>query len=396
MLLVLKKTLNLVALAVENVKDNVLRGLSHLGIIDDIPKNLQNLEDVLEDKRKGLYTDKDSVVVAARIGDLLSDPTYNRTEDISYGNCERDLKQLKGFSYKASGILFAFVRPDYSVVVTQGNHRTTMLWMVTEDPNVRIPVNLNFHPEDISVERMIEIESENHNADCAFRSNQDNDSKFKSAFFSKQSWALLIFQFLTPFWIGIAGTLQNARFRCHSYNYISKARKEAGDENVKTVLNVFTGLYKDVENPNVEILGNFVRAGAVFLNVFGKHVAEVNAKNNDVDSFAGMIEYYFRDMEIQLKKARDAGYPIAIKQNITQSDICKGSKVYKGIELYVCRFISLYNDYVETQGWDISDRNSTAVPIISGREFANFTSKLDPFFRQTLAEVAKAPVVHNK
>ena len=46
MLLVLKKTLNLVALAVENVKDTVLRGLSHLGIIDDMPKNLLNLEDV--------------------------------------------------------------------------------------------------------------------------------------------------------------------------------------------------------------------------------------------------------------------------------------------------------------------------------------------------------------
>ena len=58
-----------------------------------------------------------------------------------------------------------------------------MLWMITQDSNVRIPVNLNFHPEDISYDRMIEIESENHNADCAFRSTQDNDSKFKSGFF---------------------------------------------------------------------------------------------------------------------------------------------------------------------------------------------------------------------
>jgi hypothetical protein len=396
MLLVLKKVLNIVTLAIANVADNVLQGLSHLGIIDDIPKNLPNMEDVLEDKRRGLYTEKDSVVVAAKIGDLLSDPTYNRTEDISYGNCERDLRQLKGFSYKATGILFAFVRPDYSVVVTQGNHRTTMLWMVTEDPNVRIPINLNFHPENISVERMIEIESENHNADCAFRSTQDNDSKFKSAFFSKQAWALKIFNFLTPFWIGIAGTLQNARFTCHSYNYISKARKESGDDNVKTILSVFTNLYKDVENPNVEILGNFVRSAALFHHVFGKHIAEVNAKNGDVDSFAEMIQYYFRDMEIELQKARQAGYPIAVKQNITQSDICKGSKVYKGIELFVCRFISLYNDYVETRDWSISGRNSTAIPVIDGKEFANFTSKLDPFFRQTLAEVAKAPVIHNK
>ena len=202
--------------------------------------------------------------------------------------------------------------------------------------------------------------------------------------------------FLTPFWIGIADTLQNARFTCHSYNYISKARKESGDDNVKTMLKVFTDLYRDVEDPNVEILGNFVRSGALFLNVFGKHIEEVNGMNGDVDSFAGMIEYYFRDMEIQLKKAREAGYPIAMKQNITQSDICKGSKVYKGIELFVCRFISLYNDYVETQDWSISGRNSTAIPVIDGKRFATFTSQLDPFFRQTLAEVAKAPVTHNK
>ena len=109
-----------------------------------------------------------------------------------------------------------------------------------------------------------------------------------------------------------------------------------------------------------------------------------------------MIQYYFRDMEIQLRNARKAGFPIAIKENITQADICKGSKIYKGIELFVCRFISLYNEYVQTKDWKISGRNSTAIPLIEGKEFANFTSQLDPFFRSTLADVAKAPVIHNK
>lgn len=395
-MLVLKRALNIVALAVANVKDNVLEGLSHLDIIDELPKNLPNLEDILEDKGIGLYTDKDSVVCAARLGDLLSDPTYNRTEDISYGNCERDLRQLKGFSYKASGILFAFIRPDGSVIVTQGNHRSTMLWMITQDSNVRIPVNLNFHPEDISYDRMIEIESENHNADCAFRSTQDNDSKFKSAFFSKQPWALDIFRFLSPLGIGIAGTLQSARFTARSYNYITKARKESGDDIVKRVLESFTSLYDDLENPDVEILGNFVRAASVFVKFFGKHIKEIDSNNGNVDSFNEMIQYYFRDMEIQLRNARKAGFPIAMKENITQADICKGSKIYKGIELFVCRFISLYNEYVQTKDWKISGRNSTAIPLIEGKEFANFTSQLDPFFRSTLAEVAKAPVIHNK
>ena len=73
-MLVLKRALNIVALAVANVKDNVLERISHLDIIDELPKNLPNLEDILGDKGIGLYTDKDSVVCAARLGDLLSDP----------------------------------------------------------------------------------------------------------------------------------------------------------------------------------------------------------------------------------------------------------------------------------------------------------------------------------
>ena len=180
------------------------------------------------------------------------------------------------------------------------------------------------------------------------------------AFFSKQPWALDIFRFLSPLGIGIAGTLQSARFTTRSYHYITKARKESGDDIVKSVLKSFTSLYDDLENPDVEILGNFVRAASVFVKFFGKHIKEIDSNNGNVDSFNEMIQYYFRDMEIQLRNARKAGFPIAIKENITQADICKGSKIYKGIELFVCRFISLYNEYVQTKDWKISGRNSTA------------------------------------
>ncbi len=51
---------------------------------------------------------------------------------------------------------------------------------------------------------------------------------------------------------------------------------------------------------------------------------------------------------------------------------------------------------MQTKDWKISGRNSTAIPLVEGKEFAHFTSQLDPFFRSTLADVAKAPVIHNK
>ena len=91
-MIVIKRPLSLVTLASKKVTQTILRGLSGLDVIDKLPKNLPTLEEVLEDRKRGLYTDKDSVVVAARIGDLFSDPTYNRTEDISYTKCADNLR----------------------------------------------------------------------------------------------------------------------------------------------------------------------------------------------------------------------------------------------------------------------------------------------------------------
>ena len=119
-------------------------------------------------------------------------------------------------------MLFAFVRPNLDVVLTQGNHRITMLWAVTQDPNVRIAVNLNFHSKDISLEEMIEIESENHHSDAANRTAQSKDDTFKSAYYSGLPWDLEMYNLLSKYEIGIAGTLDNARFSCHSYSSISK------------------------------------------------------------------------------------------------------------------------------------------------------------------------------
>ena len=94
-MITVKPLLNLVKLAKKKFKDYVLRVLSDFNIVDSIPDSLPLMEDVLAGRMRGLYKDGSSVVVAAKIGDLWSDPTYNRTDSINYGNCERDLKSLK-------------------------------------------------------------------------------------------------------------------------------------------------------------------------------------------------------------------------------------------------------------------------------------------------------------
>ena len=391
----IKEIVNVVELAIEKVADTTLKILSGFKVIDSIVSGLPNMEDILESRKGDSYVDDESIIVSARIKDLLSDPTYNRILELSYGNCERDLKNLKGFSHKAAGVLFAFVRPDdYSVVLTQGNNRTTMLWMVTQDPEARIAVNLNFHSRSKSLSDQLQAESNNHRADCANRTTQTQLDKFRSAVHSAQDWAVKMFNLLKEYDIGVAGTLPNARFTCKSYGYIAKAEAESSPDAVRTVLKEFTSLYDDQETPNVEILGNFVRAASVFITVFSSHIEAVNEKNN-CDSFSGMLKYFFKDMEPQIRMARKNGIPIALRLNLRQDDMCISTRYFKGCELAVCRFVSIYNEYCDSQEFKFDDRNKTAIPT-EGVTVASYMSKLDAVLRNAIIEYTRTPVVHGK
>lgn len=218
---------NLVELYFQKVDDKVQEQLSKLSVLDRAPTdNLPKMEDVIERYLRGEYEGQDSVIVSGRIGEFMTDPKYNRGDVLRYGNQERDLNQMRGFSYSSAGVLAAFLRPNGTVVLTQGNNRTSMLFAVTQNGNVRISLTLNFHKNGVSEEEMTRVEAENHNADCNFRTTQDSDDKFKSAFHSKQSWAVSIYNFLSPYSIGIADTLENAKFNCASHSYIDTARKE--------------------------------------------------------------------------------------------------------------------------------------------------------------------------
>jgi|TARA_A100001391_G_C5044530_1_gene271776 hypothetical protein len=393
----IKDVVNVVKVAIDKVADTTLKVLSSFNVIDSIVSNLPFMEDILESRKGDSYTDDESIIVSARIGDLLSDPTYNRILELSYGNCERDIKNLKGFSHKAAGVLFAFVRPDGTVVLTQGNNRTTMLWMVTQDPNARIAVNLNFHSRSLSFDDMIQAESNNHRADCANRTTQTLLDKFKSAVHSQQDWAVKMFNLLKEYGIGIADTLPNARFSCKSYGSITKAEAESSPDTVKRVLKEFTSLYDGDQNPNVEILGNFVRACSEFLTVFSKHINDIDVKNK-CDSFSEMLKWYFRDMEPTLRDLRvqQKGIKIAIRQNITQEDICISSGLFKGNQVSVCRLVSIYNEFVDSQEWEFNKTYDTAIPIIAGVSLASYLAKVEPILRNGIIEYAKTPVVHAK
>jgi len=399
--------LNLCDLYTDKVDDTVKKELQKLSVIDKAPEKLPLLENVIEAHSRGEYDDVDSVHVSARIGDIMTDPQYNRGNNLRYGNQQRDLNAMGGFSHRAAGTLVGFLRPGGVVVATQGNNRISMLYAVTQNKSARISFLLNFHKSG-DLEEMKRVEAENHNADCNFRSIQSTDEKFKSAYYSEQDWACKIYEFLEPYSIGIAGTLEGAKFNCMSHSYIDKARKEAEDEFVKRFLNAHVDVFS-ADNCEKEVFGNFVRGGSSFLSTFSAHIAEVDQKNGGIDSFRDMMRHYFADRE---KNALDARkflkeFPevdkstiasviasVPVKKCLTQADITQGNRTIKGYTLFVCRFVSLYNDYCKEQGLDYNKTYATAIPVVDGKTFANFIKKEDPILRPSFIDVAKNPVVH--
>jgi|TARA_Y100000033_G_scaffold49914_1_gene59174 hypothetical protein len=399
-----KQLLNLCDLYTNKVVDVVQGLLSELDVLDKAPiDGLPKLEDVIEAHSRGEHEGVDSIHVSARIGDIMTDPEYNRGDNLRYGNQERDLNAMRGFSYQAAGTLVAFLRPGGITVATQGNNRISMLYAVTQNKSTRIPILLIFHESGIDHEEMVRVESENHNADCNFRSTQSTDEKFKSAYFSEQKWAKLIYTFLKPFGIGIAGTLEDAKFNCTSHSYIDKARKEAGDEFVKRFLESHVDVFS-ADNCQKEVFGNFVRGGASFLSTFSAHIAEVDEKNGGIDSFSDMMRHYFADREKEALETRKIleknGAPksaissVPVKKCLTQADITQGNRVIKGYSLFVCRFVSIYNEYCKEQELIFNQTYATAIPVVEGKTFANFIKDEDPILRPSFIDVAKNPVVH--
>ena len=400
----MKTLLNLCDLFSDKVADIVQELLSHLPVLDKAPTDgLLKLEDVIEAHSRGEYEGVDSVHVSARIGDIMTDPEYNRGNNLRYGNQERDLNGMGGFSYRAAGTLVGFLRPGRVTVATQGNNRISMLFAVTRERSSRVPFLLNFHKPLITHKEMIRVESENHNADCNFRSNQSTDEKFKSAYFSEQKWAKLIYNFLKPFGIGIAGTLEGVKFNCTSHSYVDKARKEAGDEFVKRFLETHVDVFS-ADNCEKEVFGNFVRGGSFFLSTFSTLIADVNEKNDGIDSFGDMMRHYFADREKEALATRKilekSGAPkqaiasVPVKKCLTQADITQGNRTIKGYTLFVCRFVSVYNEYCKEQELKFNQSHATAIPIVAGENFANFIKKEDPILRPSFIDVAKNPVVH--
>lgn len=360
------------------VDETIKQYLAGFGAIDNPPKNLPLMEDVIHQYDMGEISEGSAVICSARVGDLYSDPTYNRIDELRYGNQKSHIEKRGGFSYDAADTLSAYCRPNLKAVLTKGNNRASKRYACGRNKDARVIVSLKIHPKNISYDEMIRIESLDHNTDCNYRTNQSGNDKFKSAYYAKEEWATSLYNYLAKFNIGIAGTLENAKFTCLSHSYMSTAIRLAGKEYTSKYLTAFT------ENEcSKEIQGNATVAGSLFLKTFYSYIEDVDKKNN-IDSFSKMMKWYFTEYGEYLKPFD----PDA--KNLTQSLIVEGNGVYKGNEPAVARFVCLYNDYCRIKRLKFKLNQNTAIPFEGSNSTAwnLFLAEANPLMKPSLGQLA--------
>lgn len=360
---------------VDDKRRERLSRLQVIGSLPDVPK--------LEDLVKEYLTNPDfdwrkTYICSVRGKDQYGSPIYNRTELIDLNKCEQHANEKKGYSYEAANTGSGFVRPNGYFVNTQSGHRTTLLFAVTLDGEERSLQNVKFHDPNATDEEILSREADDHHTDCADRKPQTGDDKFRSAYYAPRDWAVNLFNYLKPFDISIAGTLEDAYFSLPSHSYMSTALKLVGEGTVSTYLKAFTR-----HKCEQVILGNAVVAGCLFLQGFSEYIAKVDEDNN-VDSFDLMMKFYFTEYGELMRRFDPDG------KDLTQAALVAGNGLYKGNEPAVARFVFCYNEFVRLKRYKISGRQRTAIPFegADDKGWNTFISNANPLMKPALGQLA--------
>ena len=361
--------------------------LSTLGVIDNPVKGLLTLEQYLVEHNPQAG---DSFVCLVPVGICFSDSKYNRSDRIHFGNIIKHLKRMTGFSYKAAGILSGFLRlnreqirdlqygkasSQYTVVVTKGNHRVTKRYAVSNDPRSYVPMEITIHNTE-DYDEMITIESLDHTLDAAYRTAQNQEDKFKSSYYAKETDAINLYNYLDQFSIGIAGTNPNAKFGTTSHTYLKSAQKKS-EAACSKYLKIFTE-----QNCEKLVGGNATFAATIFLTTFKKAIKSVDELNS-CDSIAGFIQYIYHDR---------SNYTNGFLPDMTQSKLTEGNAKFKGPEVNVARLISLYNEYCEkVLKATLNGNNGNAIGY-SSDTFLKYMKSADADIRARFVQVSKDKV----
>ena len=358
--------------------------LSTLGVVDNPVKGLLTLEEYLIEHNP---QPGDSFVCLVPVGICFSDSLYNRSDRIHFGNIIKHLKRMAGFSYKAAGILSGFLRlnreqirdlqygrasSQYTVVVTKGNHRVTKRYAVSNDTRAYIPMEITIHKTE-DYDEMVRIESLDHTLDAAYRTSQNQEDKFKSSYYAKETDAINLYNYLDQFSIGVADTNPNAKFGTTSHNYIKSAEKR-DDSACSKYLKIFTE-----KNCEKLVGGNAAFAATVFFSTFKTAIDTID-RLNACDSLDGFINYIYHDRN---------NFSNGFLPDMTQSKLTEGNSKFKGEEVNVARLISLYNEYCQiVLKAKLNENNNHAIGY-SSDVYLNYMKSADADIRARFVQMSK-------
>jgi len=365
---------NIVQLYNDKVDTKTKTKLSNFGPIDSPPKGILPYEQALEvfKPKKG-----DTIVALVKVKQIYTDTTYNRGDRIHYGNVAKNLQGMGGFSYKASGLISLFARPNKDkLVTTKGNHRVTKRFAAGLDPEAEVPAEITFHGDDDDYSEMIRTEAADHNVDCNYRTSQNTDDRFKAAYHAEEIWAVNLYKYLAKFNISVAETNTSANYEATSYRSITKSR-ELNEEACSRYLKAFTEVVSDKE-----VGGIATYAATSFLNSFKNSIKYID-DNNNVDSVTGFLNYIYNERN---------NYSHGFLEDVNQSKLTEGNGKFKGEEVNVARLISLYNEYcLKVLRAKIPTNNNTAIGY-SSNEYLDFIKNADEAVRSRVDEISRQTI----
>lgn len=363
---------NLISLYDSKVEDKEKSKLLGMEVLDTPPKGFLTYEEAVE---KFEPQPGDTIFALVPVKEIWGDTTYNRVDRIHYGNISKNLKSRGGFSYKSSGAVSLFARPNGRLVATKGNHRVTKRYAISQDPDALIPAEITFHTSE-NYDEIIRAEASDHNVDCNYRTSQNTDDRFKAAYHAAEQWAVNLYGYLEQFGIGIAKTNKKATYEATSYRAILKSQ-DLNEEACSRYLNAFT---QSVNDDEVGGIATF--AGTCFLHYFKNSIKYID-ENNNTSSLIGFLDYIYNQRE---------DFSHGFLDNVTQAKLTEGNGKFKGEEVNVARLISLYNEYcLKVLRAKIPTNNNTAIGY-SSNEYLEFIKKADETVRSRVDEIARQTI----
>lgn len=321
------------------------------GMKDLPPSDLRLYEDLVKSKS---LKPGNSYICLVKVSELYGDSKYNRTDDLHLQKAMDNLEDKGGFWYKHANILVAYLRPDGTLVLTQGNHRTAQRYL-TQGPDGLVVVNVIVH-DTADLNKINEIEAANFDADNMARWNMIQEHKFKGSYHAGKKEYVELYNFVKPFGVSIAGTNVGDYIATHtfeSYGNLLESLVVDDTSNKEYVKMAMNSLVKYLQEPDIK---GFLFVGLVlFQKVFGERIYKIQKNNKNKCSFDDFIKYVFTER----RTFNGTG------NLTTQQDIVEDSGGIKVREFFASRFVVLFNEYCFARqiDWKVNGlKGSCAIP----------------------------------